>query len=130
MPGEVPDSAFAPTRARRNVAPMAASASALPVSLVAEPGAEQSCWIQIQNIGERVDEFVFEVLGDAAQWAELEPPSLSLFPGTEGELKLTFRPPRLATTRSGIIPFGLKISSKERPDDAVVEEGALDVAPF
>ena len=70
------------------------------------------------------------MLGDAAGWAELDPPTLPLFPGAEGELKLTFRPPRNATTPSGLIPFGLKISSKERPDDAVVEEGALAVAPF
>jgi hypothetical protein len=109
---------------------MAASASALPRSLKTEPGAEESCWVQIQNTGEVVDEFVFEVLGDSAPWAEVDPPKLSLYPGTEGELKLTFRPPRVATTPSGVIPFGLKISSKENPEDAVVEEGALVVAPF
>src|SRR4051794_6673896 len=102
---------------------MAATASALPDSLAAEPGAEQSCWIQIQNAGGVVDEFVFEVLGDAAGWIELDPPALSLLPGTEGELKLTFRPPRLSTTPSGAIPYGIRISSKENPDDTVVEEG-------
>jgi len=109
---------------------MAPTASALPDSLAADPGAEQSCWIQIRNGGDVVDEFVFEVLGDAAGWTELEPSTLSLLPGTEGELKLTFRPPRLSTTPSGPIPYGLRISSKENPDDTLVEEGTLVVAPF
>jgi hypothetical protein len=107
-----------------------ASASALPVSLAVEPGAEQSCWVQIRNTGEIVDEFVFEVLGEAARWAELDPPALSLFPGAEGELKLTFRAPRVPTTPAGAMPFGLKVTSKQNPSDAVVEEGALEIAPF
>jgi hypothetical protein len=109
---------------------MGASASALPVSLAVDPGSEQSCWIQIRNNGEVVDEFTFEVLGEAARWADLDPPALSLFPGAEGELKLSFHPPRVPTTPVGMLPFGLKVTSKERPADAIVEEGALAIAPF
>jgi hypothetical protein len=109
---------------------MGASASALPVSLAVEPGAEQSCWIQIRNTGKIVDEFVFEILGEAARWAELDPPAISLFPGAEGELKVTFRAPRVPTTPAGMLPFGLKVTSKQNPADSVVEEGALAIAPF
>jgi hypothetical protein len=109
---------------------MSVSASVLPSSLAVEPGGEQSCWIQIRNTGEIVDEFVFEVLGDARDWAELDPPKLSLFPAAEGELKLTFRPPRRSTTPAGLVPFGLKVTSKQNPADTLVEEGKVAVAPF
>jgi len=109
---------------------MSVSASVLPSSLAVEPGGEQSCWIQIRNTGEIVDEFVFEVLGDARDWVELDPPKLSLFPAAEGELKLTFRPPRRSTIPAGLVPFGLKVTSKQNPDDTFVEEGAVAVAPF
>lgn len=109
---------------------MSVSASVLPSSLAVEPGGEQSCWIQIRNTGQIVDEFVFEVLGDARDWVELDPPKLSLFPAAEGELKLTFRPPRNSSTSAGLVPFGLKVTSKQDPEDTFVEEGALAVAPF
>ena len=109
---------------------MSVSTSVLPPSLAVEPGGEQSCWIQIRNTGEIVDEFVFEVLGDARDWVELEPAKLSLFPAAEGELKLTFRPPRRSSTHAGLVPFGLKITSKQNPEDTLVREGALAVAPF
>jgi hypothetical protein len=109
---------------------MSASASLPTEPLAVDPGGEQSCWIKIRNTGEIVDEFVFEVLGAAAEWTELDAPSLSLFPGEEKELKVTFRPPRRSTTPAGTVPFGLKVASRKDPDDAVVEEGLLEVAPF
>jgi hypothetical protein len=109
---------------------MGASATALPPSLAVEPGGEQSCWVQIVNTSEIVDKYTFEVLGDAAPWAELDPPTMSLFPGAEAELKLTFHPPRQPTTSAGIVPLALKITSEHDPTDTVVEEGALAVAPY
>jgi hypothetical protein len=109
---------------------MSVSASVLPSSLAVEPGGEQSCFVQVRNTGQIVDEFVFEVLGDAREWVELDPPKLSLFPAAEGELKLTFRPPRSSSTHAGLVPFGLKITSKQDPEDTFVEEGTLAVAPF
>jgi hypothetical protein len=109
---------------------MSVSASVLPSSLAVQPGGEQSCWIQIRNTGAIVDEFVFEILGEARDWVELEPAKLSLFPDAEGELKLTFRPPRRSSIPAGLVPFGLKITSRQNPADTFIEEGALAVAPF
>ena len=109
---------------------MSASASIPPTPLHVEPGSEVSVFVQVRNTGEIVDQYTFEVLGEAAQWARLDPPELSLFPGAEGEIKVSFAPPREATTQSGEIPFGLKVVSKEDPEDSVVEEGMLEVGTY
>jgi hypothetical protein len=77
-----------------------------------------------------VDEFAFSVLGPAGAWAELDPPSLSLFPGAEGTATVRFRPPRDATTQSGRIPFGLRVASREDPPGSVVEEGTVTVSAY
>ena len=109
---------------------MSASATIPPTPLQVEPGSEVSVFVQVRNTGEIVDQYTFEVLGEAAQWARLDPPELSLFPGAEGEIKVSFAPPREATTQSGEIPFGLKVVSKEDPEDSVVEEGLLEVGTY
>src|SRR3954451_15731409 len=109
---------------------MSASATIPATPLVAQPGGEVSVFVQVRNTGEIVDQYMFQVLGEASQWAALEPGELSLFPDAEGEIKLTFKPPRDATTAAGPIPFGLKVVSKENPDDSSVAEGVLEVGQF
>src|SRR3954468_342267 len=109
---------------------MSASATIPATPLLVQPGGEVSVFIQVRNTGEIVDQYVFEVLGEAAQWASIEPAELSLFPDAEGEIKLTFKPPRDAATAAGSIPFGLKVVSKEHPEDSTVAEGVLEVGLF
>src|SRR3954447_15755447 len=109
---------------------MSASATIPATPLLVQPGGEVSVFIQVRNTGEIVDQYVFEVLGEAAQWAHIEPTELSLFPDAEGEIKLTFKPPRDAATAAGSIPFGLKVVSKEHPEDSTVAEGVLEVGLF
>jgi hypothetical protein len=77
-----------------------------------------------------VDEFAIEVLGDAGPWASVDPPRLPLFPGAEGSARITFRPPRAASTPAGPIGFGVMVRSREDPDGATVEEGTLEVGRF
>src|SRR3954465_676120 len=109
---------------------MSASATIPATPLLVQPGGEVSVFIQVRNTGEIVDQYVFEVLGEAAQWASIEPAELSLFPDAEGEIKLTFKPPRDAATAAGSIPFGLKVVSKEHPEDSTAAEGVLEVGLF
>jgi hypothetical protein len=86
--------------------------------------------VRLRNTGAGVDEFTFQVLGDASAWATVEPPKVSLFPGAEGTTTITFAPPRSPKVRAGRLPFGFRIASKEDPAGSVVEEGSVDVAPF
>jgi hypothetical protein len=108
---------------------MGAWASALP-PLSVDPGEEVTCLVQVRNTGVIVDQFTFEVLGDAARWARVEPESLSLFPGAQGEVTLGFKPPRVASTPAGTVPFGLKVFPHEDPEGVVVEENTLEIGRF
>lgn len=109
---------------------MGASVTLVTPSVAVEPGQSVSIDIRVRNTGSVVDEFTLDVLGDAGAWAAVEPPTLSLFPGAEGTAKAVFRPPRLATTPAGSLPFGLRVRSREDPAGSVVEEGTVEVGGF
>jgi hypothetical protein len=109
---------------------MGAAASLEPHALDVDPGGVATCTVTVRNTGSVVDELSFSVLGPAGAWADVQPPSISLFPGAEGTATVRFRPPRDASTRSGRIPFGLRVASREDPAGSVVEEGALTVSSY
>jgi hypothetical protein len=109
---------------------MGATASVLPETLSVEPGGETSVFVQVTNTGDVVDEFTFEVLGEAARWTTLDPPAMSLYPGSEREVKLIFAPPRSPSVPAGPIVFGLRVASTEDPGSSFVEESELHVLPY
>lgn len=101
-----------------------------PATIRVDPGGETSFDISVRNTGTIVDEFSFEIRGDPAPWAQVEPAVLRLFPGAEGIVTVRFRPPRTPTTRAGLTPFGVKVISKEDPEGTIVEEGTLEIGEF
>lgn len=94
------------------------------------PGSQGTVQLRVRNNGSVVDQFTFQVLGDAQPWATVAPPSLSLFPGAEESATITFAPPRSSQAPAGQMPFGVHIISKEDAQGSVVEEGVVDIAPF
>lgn len=109
---------------------MGASATLSALTAVAEPGGEATLAVTVRNTGQVVDEITVDVVGAAGEWATVDPPTLRLFPGTEGSTTVTFRPPRDAAVAAGDVPFGLRVTSREDPDGSAVEEGVLTVAAF
>ncbi|HXM58679.1 MAG TPA: hypothetical protein VOB72_24985 [Candidatus Dormibacteraeota bacterium] len=109
---------------------MGAAATLLERSAAVEPGGEAAVQVRVRNAGQVVDQFALQVLGAAATWATVEPPSLSLFPGGEEVATVRFRPPRSSGVAAGEVPFGVRVVSREDPDAAVVEEGTLRVGAF
>lgn len=109
---------------------MGASISLTTPAVAVEPGREAAIEFRLRNTGSVVDEFTLDVLGDAAGWAAVEPPTVSLFPGAEEAGRIVFRPPRVWTVPAGPLPFGLRARSREDPAGSSVEEGTVDVAPF
>src|SRR5205085_1351849 len=63
---------------------MGATASLSPASVTVEPGRSATCTLRVRNTGTVVDQLTLDVLGDAAAWATVSPPTLSLFPGADG----------------------------------------------
>lgn len=109
---------------------MGATATFDQSTLEVEPGGQVSGQLTVRNTGDVVDEFSFEVLGDAAGWTVVDPATLRLFPNTEQSATVRFQPPRAPTTPVGEVPFGIKVVPTEDPGGSAVAEGSLQVAPF
>ncbi|HLX34126.1 MAG TPA: hypothetical protein VKR30_02670 [Candidatus Limnocylindrales bacterium] len=109
---------------------MGATASLEPRTLPVDPGAEATLVVTIRNTGSVVDEYAIEGLGDTASWMTADPPTLSLFPGAQGTARITFGPPRSASTKAGPTPFAVMVRSHEDPNGSTVEEGTLQVGAF
>jgi len=98
--------------------------------LTATPGDSASCDIVVRNTGQVVDQYALGLLGDIQQWATVDPPVLNLYPGMAGTARITFSPPKSAKVHAGIVPWGLRIASREDPHGSRVEEGQVEVLPF
>ncbi|MDQ1373096.1 MAG: hypothetical protein QOJ09_434, partial [Actinomycetota bacterium] len=109
---------------------MAATVVLVPERLSVAPGTEGRVTVRVRNSGTVVDEFTLTVVGDAAGWSTVEPASLNLFPGAQGEAQLIVRPPRTSTVPAGPTPIAVMVRSREDPSFSTVEEGVVDVGAF
>ena len=94
------------------------------------PGDELTCQLTVRNNSDVVEAYRFEVVGEVAQWTVLDPPELSVYPGTEQNVTVRFQPPRTSRARPGEIPFAVRVLPTERAEDAVAPEGILLVGGF
>ncbi|MBO4207264.1 hypothetical protein [Micromonospora echinofusca] len=94
------------------------------------PGGEASCRLEIRNAGPIVESYAIEVLGEPAGWASVQPPVVSVFPGSTESVTVHFHPPRTAQVVAGERPFAVRVTPRENPEDQVVPEGTVRVLPF
>jgi hypothetical protein len=109
---------------------MGASATLSAPALAVDPGGEAVTEIKVRNTGGVVDQFIVDVLGDAGPFARVEPNVLNLFPGAEGSATIKFQPPKAPKTPAGVIPYGVRVWSKEDPEGSTVQEGQVEVGAF
>jgi hypothetical protein len=115
---------------RSTLAAVAAIATLAPAQLQVEPGRDAAVVVKVRNSGSIVDRLDVTVVGPMAQYALAEPAGLSLFPGQEGEVRVTFRPPRATYPRAGTYPFAVRVVPAAEPTGATVEEGRQTIQPF
>ncbi len=108
---------------------MSAIATLAPTELSVDPGSAGATTIRVRNAGSIVDRFDLDVVG-VTGWVQVDPPSLSLFPGAEGSATITFAPPRGSMPRAGTVPFGVRVRPAADPSGSTVEEGRITVTPF
>ncbi|SES34787.1 Ricin-type beta-trefoil lectin domain-containing protein [Streptomyces sp. yr375] len=101
-----------------------------PAAASVDPGGRATVRLRVRNTGDVVDEYRFEPVGNVAPWTTVEPQTLRLFPGTTGEVELTFAPPRTPDAAAGPHPYAVRITPTEYPEAVTVPEGNLTVAPF
>lgn len=109
---------------------MAATVTLSTSSLAVVPGETGSCEIDITNTGRLVDQFAISLVGADGSWATVEPATVNLMPGTTGTASVTFAPPKSAEVSAGEHEFGVRVRSREDPDDSVVTEGTVEVATY
>jgi hypothetical protein len=107
-----------------------ATASVSPAALTVNPGADAVAEVTVRNIGAIVEEFDITVVGEAAHWADVVPPTVKLFPGDEAQAQVCFRPPRLASTPPGATPFGVSVRPRQPDALGVTEEGIVEVGEY
>jgi hypothetical protein len=95
-----------------------------------EPGSEAETVVLVRNTGDEEDTFPVVVQGDAARWAVVDPPSLTLAPGEEAPVWVHFRPPRASETSPGPVSFAVAVASTKDPEFLAVETGQIDVGTF
>ncbi|BCJ63911.1 hypothetical protein [Polymorphospora rubra] len=109
---------------------MSVAVGLVETNVTVDPGGETGCTVRVRNTASVVDQFTLDVVGDAAEWARVEPATMNLLPGTEEEARVTFAPPRAASVPAGSVDFGVRVRCHEDPDGSVVEEGVVTVRPF
>jgi biotin carboxyl carrier protein len=107
------------------------AATALPVrELQVEPGQTTTAKLLVRNTGQVVDQYTIDVVGESAEWTTIDPQVVNLLPGADVEVTVTFAPARAPHVAAGVVPFGLRVLSREDPPGSTVAEGTIDVAPF
>jgi hypothetical protein len=109
---------------------MATTATLESPELRLDAGGEATVPLHIQNTGTLVEGYRLQVVGAPAQWATVEPAEISLYPGDSTTATLAFRPPRSSSVPAGSLPYGVMVVPTERPTEAVVPEGSVEVLPF
>lgn len=84
----------------------------------------------VRNTGQVVDQFTIDIVGNCAEWTHVEPKVVNLLPGADVEVTVTFAPARSPQVAAGIVPFGIRVLSREDPPGSTVAEGSVDVAAF
>ncbi|MCJ8505899.1 hypothetical protein MRU69_13720 [Kocuria flava] len=95
-----------------------------------EAGGEVSVPLTLRNDGDIVNEYWFRVVGQLKPWAWVDPPKVSVYPGTSVTVEVGIRVPRTWNVPAGVIPYGVQVLPTERSGDTTVVEGVAEVRPF
>jgi hypothetical protein len=98
-------------------------------AIPAVPGGTAMTTACIVNTGPAVDEVAVTIEGEAAAWAVVEPGTVVLFPGAEGEVAVTFRVPDGPRARPGPAPFAIRAVGSGDPS-VTRADGVVEVAPY
>jgi hypothetical protein len=94
------------------------------------PGGEVTATFTVGNNTEIVEAYEFEVVGECAAWASVQPDRLPVYPGERGTVTLVLRPPLSSEVRAGEVPLAVRVVPVEQPGLVAVPETTVVVAPF
>jgi len=94
------------------------------------PGESVEATVTIRNQSQIVDQFSIRIQGLDPTWWTLSTSSVSLFPGDQGEAKLTIHPPKEAESKAGSYSFQVRAVSQANPEEMTEEEAYLVLRGF
>jgi plastocyanin len=94
------------------------------------PGESVEATIIIRNQSQVVDQFGIRIEGLDPTWWTLSTSSVSLFPGDQGEAKLTIHPPKEAESKAGSYSFQVRAVSQANPEEMTEVEAYLVLRGF
>ena len=100
----------------------------LPQRIDSAPGARQSITLTLRNTSEIVDQFSVALTGVEGEWATVQPDSVTLFPGTAGQVELVAHPPEGIATTAGSYPIGVSVIPVSAPEARATFDSVLTVA--
>lgn len=92
-------------------------------------GQEAVFILSVRNGGAAGDRFDIELMGDTAAWAEIEPTTLDLSPGSSGTAVVRLRPPLGPGGPTGSVDFAIAVRSAAHPESAAIELGVVEIGP-
>ena len=93
----------------------------------AQPGGQARVSLIVTNPGTVVEGYQLQVLGPLAQWAEVVPPELSVYPQQEATAAVVISPPAGTGAASGLQPFGVIARSTLDASASAVAEGDIEI---
>lgn len=94
------------------------------------PGGTATTSLTVRNDSDIVEAYSLEVVGDCASWTTVEPPRVSLYPGTSETVTIRLEPPRSPEIRAGEVPLGVRVLPTEHPESVRVPETTVHVEEF
>jgi hypothetical protein len=86
--------------------------------------------ITVQNLGDIVDRFSFQLDDLDPAWYTFSEPGVSLFPNDKAQVQIKFQVLKKEGIKSGAYPFNLRVVSDSNPDEYTVVQGSLEVSPL
>lgn len=94
------------------------------------PGGTATTTVTVRNDSDIVEAYSLETVGDCAPWTTVQPPRVSLYPGTSETVTVLLQPPRSPEIRAGDMPLGVRVLPAEHPESVRVLETIVHVEEF
>jgi hypothetical protein len=99
-----------------------------PSQVSIQPGGEARIIVTIFNPGTVVEGYVIDVVAAVPiPWAEVQPPTVSVYPQQEATAVIVFSPPSGPGAPGGVFPFGVRARSQIEGGGSAVVEGDLEI---
>lgn len=109
---------------------MGTAATLEPSRSVLEAGTDATVTLSLRNDSDIVEEYSIRVVGDPSDWARVEPPEVTVYPGQSATVVVSLEPPRSSTVLAGEHPYGVHVQPAKHPENAAVPEGVVELRPF